>query len=225
MIVALNEEPTLDYSFVHKASSLDTSAECLQSRFTRLNDFLAGGLPWGQLIEWGMPWGLGGRELLLSFLQAEPHLQQPYWCLWAYHRRHIYVYPPAWAARGIALQTTRFARCEHPLQDLKPALRGNFFRIIVLDGYQYPQLQQDDYRFLAQQARQQKTLVIVLRDHFLSTKKGNVWAKLRLNSWRDPIHQQHFVKVIKGLSPRQIGFSEKEFRNETYTAVSRHNEL
>jgi len=189
-----------------RASSLIESQTRLQATLPELSHFFQGGLRWGELSEWGIPWGGGCREVLLLFLQAA-HRQpsaKPYWCLWIHDQSDMSIYPPAWQARGINLKHIRFAVTKQPLHDLKPIFTSSFFKLIVLDCSASISL--DDCCFLAQQARKHQQIIILLRSYFLSPRKGNVWAKTRVNCWQDPIQEKFYIKSVKGLAPRQLTF-------------------
>lgn len=179
----------------------------LPSSISLVNQTLDGGLKWGELSEWGSPWGCGGREVLISFLSKlnKSHQSQANWCLWVQGQEgEAHVYPPAWEAKGVDLKYIRFTKSLKPVKDLNPIFMSSFFKVIVIDAPQ--DLSMEDCQFLSRQARRHKQSIIVVRNYFLSPKKGNVWAKLRVNCWHDYLREQYFLKVIKGLSPRQISF-------------------
>lgn len=186
----------------------DLLAPCysLASSIPVLNETLEGGLRWGELCEWGCPWGCGGREVIIRFLCSLPsdYQQQTNWCLWVQGQDDVNIYPPAWEAQGVDLAYIRFTSSQNPVKDLKPVFLSSLFKIIILDCPQT--LSAEDCQFLARQARQYRQIIILIRNYFLSPKKGNIWAKLRLNCWRQHLSEKFFIKVIKGLSPRQISF-------------------
>ncbi|MFW7380219.1 MAG: hypothetical protein ACOH5I_15505 [Oligoflexus sp.] len=201
--------PEIDHkisSLTSRASALQTPADRLPATLPEMNHFFQGGLRWGELSEWGSPWGGGCREVLLLFLAAA-HRQtstQPYWCLWVHDHTDVSVYPPAWQARGINLKYIRFAVTKKPLQDLKAAFTSSFFKLIILDCT--TAIHHDDCCFLAQQARRHRNITIVIRNYFLSPHKGNVWAKTRVNCWHDPLQGNFYLKSVKGLAPKQLSF-------------------
>lgn len=185
-----------------------TSRSRLSSGHPLLDDFLDGGLCWGELSEWGMPWGQSLRELILGFL-IRAQEAEPSWILWIYGRSDISINPLAWQARGLDLSWIRFARAERPLQELKPLFLSAFFRIIVIDDAL--RLQDDDCAFLARQARRHEQIMILLRPHSLSQGRGNVWAKTRVNCWQDLTQERLFAKIVKGRKPRQITWPVASF--------------
>lgn len=186
------------------ALACPTTALRLASPLPLLNQCLAGGIPFGSLSEWGLPLGLHGREVILSFLATATTGPTPSWVLWAHGRPRICVYPPAWKARGVDLRKMRFVKSTAMIHELKPLFMDPFFKVIVLDAP--GRLSDEDYGFLARQARQHKKALLVLHDHFISTRKSNIWAKLRVNVWRDVSSRKMCLRVMRGLSPRQLSF-------------------
>lgn len=165
--------------------------------------FLDGGLGWGELSEWGVPMGCGGREVIAQLLAHAT--QNKHWCLWVNSKSQVEVYPPAWESRGVDMSRVRFAETNQPVSDLKPVFMDPFFQFIVLDNPRT--LSEDDLSFISRRAKSQRQIVLVLRNYFLSEKRGNVWAKLRVNIWRPDLASQLSLRIIKGLSPRQITLS------------------
>ena len=202
-----------------KAASLVPAGDRLSSGIAALDEFLGGGLSWGSVCEWGIPFGSGGREVLVSFLATisststltsnQGRVDQTAaplpWTLWVQGRSGLTVYPPAWHARGVDLERIRFTTSAKPVSDLKPVFMDPLFKIIILDAPR--SLSDDDCAFLARQARAHGQLIIILRDFFLGERRGNVWARLRINCWcPDPIHRPESLclRVVRGLSQRQM---------------------
>ena len=186
-----------------KASQLQRAATRLPSRIPLLDSFLGGGLGWGEISEWGLPWGAGLRDLILLFMaSAQQETQRPTWVLWIYGQKDVQVNPLAWHARGIDLKRLRFATSAKPLIELKPLFLSGFFRMIVLDSI--PRLSSEDYAFLARQARNLQQHILILHSYDLSNGQGNVWARLRLNCWRDFSQQRAFITLLKGQQQRQL---------------------
>lgn len=181
----------------------------LASCIPEVDNFLEGGLPFDGMTEFGMPLGREGRLLLLKFLaNATCGIRMnPVWTLWAYSHEELSVFPPAWFSKGVSPSRIVFARCSAPAQDLKRAMINPFFRVIILDS---PHLfTRDDCFFVNTQARFNHQLVILLRDFFLSNKRGNVWAKLRLNCWKRHSDNRFFIRTVRGLPRRQLVISEE----------------
>lgn len=195
-----------------KASELLLSGGRLAAALPSVCAFFEGGLRWGELSEWGMPWGGGCRDVLLLFLETAHQNGQgePYWCLWVHEQEDTHIYPPAWQARGVQLSHIRFATTQTPLDDLKPVFTDPFFKVIILDGCQG--IGRDDCAYLARRARVNRQVIILLRNYYLSAKKGNVWAKTRVNCRYDPRQETFQLQAVKGLSPRQLEFKmRREF--------------
>ena len=188
-----------------RAASENLEVSKLSSGIKYLDSFLDGGLPLGAITEWGVPLGRGGRAVVMNFLStllSRELDEKPRWGLWAYSRPQLMVYPPAWAAHGIELSRVRFAFSENPITDLKPVFLDPWFRIIVLDAPR--SLSIDDCAFLSRVARDNNQSIVILRDFFLGSRRGNVFAKLRVNCWQNHSTKKFHLKVVRGLSPRQI---------------------
>ena len=187
-------------SQVKRCGELEPSEPLLASTHPRLNALLQGGIRFGEMVEWGMPRGRGGREIIALFLaQATSAPHPPHdamWCLWVSSDAEFVVYPPAWAARGVDLSRLRFAVSQRIIDDLKPVFMDPFFRVIVLDDPH--RLSVGDHAFLMHQARIHKQLIMILRNYFLTARRGNVWAHLRLNGWHDPFSSRFYLQMIKG---------------------------
>lgn len=197
---------------IQRASS-QKEKNVISSGISALDDFLEGGLPVGCVSEWGMPLGRGGRDVLLNWLNfhhtntgegprgSEAPAKTP-WCLWVYSKAHLAVNPPAWSSRGVVLPRIRFSCSSRPLTDLKPVFLDSFFRLVILDSPS--SFTEEDCAFMARRARINGQAILLLRDFFLSPKRGNVWAKMRLNCWHDHSSDAYHLKVIRGSSPREV---------------------
>jgi hypothetical protein len=195
----------LDRQGVHTAASMHRQS-CddgvrFDSSCRALSDFLDGGLTAGSLSEWGMPAGQGARELALSVIVQATQRQRL--VLWVNGNDGLDVYPPAWNARGADLSFIRFARVDRPVELLKPVFLERLFDLIVLDSPKH--LGSDDWAFLARQARALDAHIMVLQNFLLSGKRGNIWARLRINciatmhGWRvsavrGPTHEPCVIK-------------------------------
>lgn len=211
----LSEELALKLSAMSRSTASLTPARLAENRrdktrlscgISQLDEFFEGGIPLGAMTEWGAPFGQGGRELLVHWLGRAIKDE---WILWIHARAYLTIYPPAWYARGVALERIRFAVTADPLDDLRPVFLEPFFRVIVLDSP--PLFGKDECAFIARRARAQGAAVILIRDDFLDAHHGNVWARLRVNGWYEPRSQQFRLRVIRGLSPRQLVLGKGEF--------------
>lgn len=160
----------------------------------------SGGIPLGSLLEMGIPFGNGGRRLLVQFIAAATSgicADQKQWCLWISARMQPEVYPPAWQALGVDLNLLRFALSESPVADLKAAFLDDFFRLIVID---HPKgLRSDECAFLAQCARQHRKIIIVAQDQSLSPKDSNTAARYRLNVVKPQGQNTLQLQPVRGL--------------------------
>ena len=186
------------------ATHLETPDTQSLTKCNKLNYFLNDCIQYGQVSEWGMPWGHMTRYLLLLFLAEST--QKGGWCLWLHNKKEMEIYAPAWQAYGVDLQKFRASYFQDSISDLRPIFMSDFFKIIIIDG----KVSQKEFAFLAKQARAQKQLIFVIHDHLISGKFGNVWCKTRFNSWYEPISERLYLRTLKGLSSRQISFKASE---------------
>jgi len=202
----------VEQGLVYKASEkLSRIPDRLSSGLPELDYFFEGGLPFSAITECGMPLGLEGRFVLLHFLaNGTRHVSPPLWVLWISSYQELEIFPPAWMAHGVALDQIVFAYSKKPMQDLKRAILHHLFKIIIFDAP--PHMDQDDFTFLCQRARENNQAIIVLRDFFLTNKQGNVWASLRFNCARNPTTNDYVLTGLKGFrkkwflfSPQRIG--------------------
>ena len=196
------------------ASHLPPALSKLPSGCQELDLFLEGGLAPGSVNEWGVPFGLGGRGVILDYLASATQGTRgrdgdraPVWCLWVYSRPSMTVYPPAWCAQGVVLPRVRFAYAPRPVAQLRPIFLESFFKVIVLDAPRF--FSEEDCAFVSRQARLNQQTVIILRDHLLTSTQSSIWTKLRVNCWRDLASERHYVRVLRGLSPRQLAFQRQ----------------
>ena len=184
--------------------------EKLASCVERVDDFLEGGLPFGGISEFGMPLGKEGRALALKFVaNATRGIRgKPMWTLWISSYETFRIFPPAWFARGVSPTRILFAQSGRPLRDLKRAISNPIFKLIILDSPR--KFTREDCFFVNRQARQNRQLVMLLRDFFLSNRQGNIWANLRMNCWKRHASGEFMLRVIRGLSQRELSISEAE---------------
>lgn len=188
-----------------------TTAPTLASFCEPMDKALGGGLPHGSLIEWGAPIGSEGRQLLLPFLANSTYGMQsnPSFCLWANGHKDLAVFPPAWIARGICPSRLVFADGFRRLEDIKRVFASPLFGVVVVDLARGQSCHPSDYLYLRQQASLYDKIIIVLRPYFLSNKRGNPAARLRLNSWRDHKSGIYHLRLIKGHSPAAASCSNQ----------------
>jgi hypothetical protein len=184
----------------------------LASSIREIDDFLDGGLPFNGITEFGMPLGKEGRVLLLKFLvNATRGIgMKPLWVLWVSSHSDFSVFPPAWFVKGVSPSRMVFTRSTAPAEDLKRAIINPLFKLIILDSPQ--RFSRDDCSFVNTQARSNGQLIILLRNFFLSNKRGNVWARLRLNCWKRQATGDFVLKTIRGLPHRQLHIHEEKLK-------------
>jgi hypothetical protein len=75
------------------------------------------------------------------------------------------------------------------------------FKRIIIDAPR--KFSSGDMAFVSQQARKQGQIVFLIRHFFLSEKRGNPYASLRINTWQS--NQRSFsLQVIKGPCNQRI---------------------
>lgn len=187
-----------------RRGGLPLRQERLASCVERIDEFLEGGLPFGAITEFGVPMGREGRLLVLKFVvNATRGIRViPMWTLWISSHENFQVFPPAWFSRGVDPHRILFSRSERPLRDLKRAISNPIFRMIVLDSPR--KFSRDDCFYVNRQARLNRQLVVLLQDYFLSNRRGNVWAGLRLNCWKRYPSETFVMRVVRGLPRREL---------------------
>lgn len=181
-----------------------------------LDRLLGGGFVTGTVSEWGLPPGRGGRRIITAILSHILSTRRDDGLLWAYGTEHLTVYPPAWAANGLSLDRIHFARAPEPARELKPVFLdpNPLFRLVVLDAP--ARFSRDDMVFITDRARRHHQTVFLLRNYFLSQKRGNVWAKIRLNGWLDPKAGSFRIRTVRGLSPGLISTILPDQQTDTH---------
>ena len=163
----------------------------------------------GDLIEWGIPPGLNGRLIPLQLLkrQIPPSV-------WIYHHHGLGVFASSWISHGIDLQRLFFICSANPVRELRPLFLEDTFKRIIIDAPQ--KFSDGDMAFVSQQARKLGQVVFLIRHFFLSEKRGNPYASLRINTWQSG--QSAFsLQLVKGASRDRISLP--------YNAVAESHEL
>jgi len=197
--------PHLNFSVEAVKNPPQKLAACVDE----IDTFLEGGIPFGGVTEFGMPLGREGRVLMLKYLiNATCGIRiKPVWTLWISCHENFQVFPPAWFSRGVSPEKIVFTNSRKPLQDLKRAIINPLFKLIVLDSP--PRFSKEDCFFLSRQARENHQLIMLLRHFFLTNRQGNIWANLRMNCWKKHASGEFIIKVIRGLSDRQLSIKEE----------------
>ena len=181
----------------------------LPSGIPMLDTFLEGGLPMGAVTELGLPLGKEGRRFLLWFLSSHHRgvCPNPLWALWVSSHTQYRIYPPAWFAHGVDPERMVFSESQNPIRELKEVIMNPFFRFLVFDSP--PKMRKEGFAFLAAQGAENRRVTVIIRNYFLSNQNGNVMAKLRVNCWRDPVKDRFIIRVIRGLSTRELILEEE----------------
>lgn len=180
-------------TYPNLTTNLNRPQPRLASGLPKLDCFLGGGLPWGKLVEWGAPTGQEGWSLILPFVAQAS--QQGY-CLWVGPEDQRQPFPPSWFAAGVAPGRMLFLNSSKPLKEAKEVCPHSLVRLILLDAPKG--LRNEDLAYLSTQARLTGKLILLVRPYFLSEKRGNVWAALRLNGWRRRRTGDWVLRCLKG---------------------------
>lgn len=199
-------------SHIKKASELESLPHRLLSGVTSLDQWLEGGLQRGSLSEWGMPHGQEARRILLRFL-AENDL----FTLWVYGHEQSQVYPPAWVSLGVNLEKTFFVHCDQPIKKLRPVFTDNAFPLVVIDSPK--KLSKGELAFVSHQLRKNQQTLLLVRNFYLSRKKGNPLSSLRINvSWQ-PCSQSHQLHCLKGGPQTHLNLSLNDSFEKKWTKL------
>ena len=150
----------------------------------------------GDLIEWGIPPGMNGRLIPLQLLKHRIPLS-----VWIYHHHGLGVFASSWISHGVDLQRLFFICSENPVKELRPLFLEDTFKRIIIDSPR--RFSDGDMAFVSQQARKQQQVVFLIRHYFLSQKRGNPHASLRINTWQSG-KRSFSLQVIKGSKTGRI---------------------
>ena len=168
---------------------LGQQSQALHSGIDTLDECVAQVRP-GDLVEWGIPPGRNGRLIPLQLLKHQIPLS-----LWVYHHHGLGVFASSWISHGVDLQRLFFICSENPVRELRPIFLEDTFRRIIIDSPR--RFSDGDMAFVSRQAREHGQIVFLIRHYFLSRKKGNPHASLRINTWQSGRHS-FSLQVIKG---------------------------
>jgi hypothetical protein len=144
----------------------------------------------GDVVEWGIPPGFNGRLIPLQLLKHDIPLS-----IWIYHHRGLGVFASSWISHGVDLQRLFFICSENPVRELRPLFLEDTFKHIIIDAPR--KFSAGDMAFVSQQARKQGQIVFLIRHFFLTQKRGNPHASLRINTWQNG-KSSFSLQVIKG---------------------------
>ena len=175
-------------------SGIDALDEC----FTQIKP--------GDLVEWGIPPGMNGRLIPLQLLKQEIPLS-----VWIYHHHGLGVFASSWISHGVDLQRLFFICSENPVRELRPLFLEDTFKRIIIDAPS--KFSAGDMAFVSQQARKQGQIVFLIRHYFLSEKRGNPHACLRINTWQSG-KRSFSLQLIKGPNTGRISLPYRAVAEE-----------
>ncbi len=184
---------------------LDQNEPLLQSGIDALDECFTQIKP-GDLIEWGIPPGFNGRLIPLQLLKQQNPLS-----VWIYHHHGLGVFASSWISHGIDLQRLFFICSDNPVKELRPLFMENTFKRIIIDAPR--KFSAGDMAFVSQQAREQGQIVFLIRHYFLSQKRGNPYASLRINTWQSG-KRSFSLQVIKGAKPGRVSLPYRTVAEE-----------
>ena len=160
----------------------------------------------GDLVEWGIPPGFNGRLIPLQLLKQDIPLS-----VWIYHHHGLGVFASSWISHGVDLQRLFFIAAENPVRELRPLFLEDTFKRIIIDAPR--RFSDGDMAFVSQQARKQGQIVFLIRHYFLSPRRGNPHASLRLNSWQSG-KRSFSLQIIKGSNTGRINLPYRAVAEE-----------
>lgn len=169
----------------------------LASGIPALDRFVGGGVRPGEVWEWGLPHGGDGCRVILQFVVQQLQLEPDALVLWACGEEDRTIHAPAWEAQGVDLNRVFFAYTADPVRHLRAAFLEPLFAMVVLDAPR--PLSTDAMAFVAHQARRHKQITFLLTRAWLSPRRGNVWARVRLNCAAKSDRGSYQVTAVRGL--------------------------
>ena len=176
-------------------NDLSHQSQELQSGIDALDECFASVKP-GDLIEWGIPPGMNGRLIPLQLLKQQIPLS-----VWIYHHHGLGVFASSWISHGVDLQRLFFICSANPVRELRPIFLEDTFKRIIIDAPL--KFSMGDMAFVSQQARKQGQIVFLIRHYFLTAKRGNPHASLRINTWQSG-KRSFSLQFIKGSNSGKI---------------------
>ena len=180
------------------STELHSGIDLLDECFSRIGP--------GDLVEWGIPPGFNGRLIPLQLLKRDIPLS-----VWIYHHHGLGVFASSWISHGVDLQRLFFIAAENPVRELRPLFLEDTFKRIIIDAPR--RFSEGDMAFVCQQARQQGQIIFLIRHYFLSQKRGNPHASLRLNTWQSG-KRAFSLQVIKGGKPGRVNLPYRAVAEE-----------
>ncbi len=176
-------------------ATLEQGTVALHSGIPALDECFARVRP-GDLVEWGIPPGFNGRLIPLQLLK---HDIPP--SVWIYHHHGLGVFASSWISHGVDLQRLFFICSKNPVRELRPIFLEDTFKRIIIDAPR--RFSEGDMAFVSQQARKQGQIVFLIRHYFLTQKRGNPYASLRINTWQSG-RQCFSLQILKGADSGKV---------------------
>jgi len=184
----LQSARSLKNDLSHQSQELLSGIDALDECFARVKP--------GDLIEWGIPPGKNGRLIPLQLLKQQIPLS-----VWIYHHHGLGVFASSWISHGVDLQRLFFICSASPVKELRPIFLEDTFKRIIIDAPL--KFSTGDMAFVSQQARKQGQIVFLIRHYFLTAKRGNPHASLRINTWQSG-KRSFSLQFIKGPNSGRI---------------------
>ena len=184
----LQSARSLKNDLSHQSQELLSGIDALDECFARVKP--------GDLIEWGIPPGMNGRLIPLQLLKQQIPLS-----VWIYHHHGLGVFASSWISHGVDLQRLFFICSANPVKELRPIFLEDTFKRIIIDAPL--KFSTGDMAFVSQQARKQGQIVFLIRHYFLTAKRGNPHASIRINTWQSG-KRSFSLQFIKGPNSGRI---------------------
>ncbi len=184
----LQSARSLKNDLSHQSQELLSGIDALDESFASVKP--------GDLIEWGIPPGMNGRLIPLQLLKQQIPLS-----VWIYHHHGLGVFASSWISHGVDLQRLFFICSANPVNELRPIFLEDTFKRIIIDAPL--KFSTGDMAFVSQQARKQGQVVFLIRHYFLTAKRGNPHASLRINTWQSG-KRSFSLQFIKGPNSGRI---------------------
>jgi hypothetical protein len=139
---------------------------------------------------------MNGRLIPLQLLKQQIPLS-----VWIYHHHGLGVFASSWISHGVDLQRLFFICSANPVKELRPIFLEDTFKRIIIDAPL--KFSTGDIAFVSQQARKQGQIVFLIRHYFLTEKRGNPHASLRINTWQSG-KRSFSLQFIKGPNSGRI---------------------
>ncbi len=194
----LKSARSLKDNLLHQPQELQSGIDALDECFAQIKP--------GDLIEWGIPPGLNGRLIPLQLLKQQTPLS-----VWIYHHHGLGVFASSWISHGVDLQRLFFICSENPVKELRPLFLEDTFKRIIIDAPR--KFSTGDMAFVSQQARKQGQIVFLIRHYFLTAKRGNPHARLRINTWQSG-KRSFSLQFIKGPNTGRISLPYRAVAEE-----------